>query len=143
MPIPDASVVVDWVRPDADVDGPEQRLIRRIAAAGADLHAPHLLIQEVANALLTGVRRGRWTASEADESFISLDQLPIIRHSDNNDLERAWELARRYDEHPFYDMVYVAAAERLGTVLISSDRRLRERIRRPELVVGPDEWMAG
>lgn len=119
----------------------EERLLARLESAGAELHAPHLLIQEVANALLTGVRRGRWTPVAADDAFTTLDQLPLIRYSVNNDLERAWDLARRYDEHPFYDMVYVAAAERLGTVLITSDQRLRDRIRRPELVVGPDEWV--
>lgn len=142
MPVLDASVVVEWVAPGAVADTAEQRLIRRLSEAGVDLHAPQLLIQETANTLLTGVRRGRWTTAEADEAFTVLDQLPIIRHADNNDLERAWDLARRYDEHPFYDMVYVATAERLGTVLISSDQRLRNRIRRPGLVVGPDEWTA-
>ncbi len=134
---------MEWVVPRADVDGPEQRLLRRLAASGVELHAPHLLVQETANALLTGVRRGRWTAAEADESFTLLDQLPLIRHTENNDLERAWDLARRYDEHPFYDMVYLATAERVGQVLVTSDRRLRERVRRPGRVVEPDEWVAG
>ncbi len=141
MPVLDASVVVDWVTP-SDPEGSAHQLLRRLALAGDALHGPHLVIQESANALLTGVRRGRWTSAEADDAFGALDRLPLIRHASNNDLERAWDLARRYDEHPFYDMVYVALAERLGDVLITADVRLRDRMRRPDLVVGPDDWLA-
>lgn len=140
VPVIDASVVVDWVVPSPQEDGHARRLMRRLADAGASIHAPHLVIQETGNALLTGVRRGRWSASEADEAFSALDRLPIIRHAENNDLERAWELARRYDEHPFYDMVYLAVAERLGDVLVTADVRLQNLVRRPGLVVAPDEW---
>lgn len=142
MPVLDASVVVDWVAPAHDADSAERRLLGRLIETGAELHAPHLLIQETADTLLSGVRRRHWTAAQADESFTILDRLPIVRHAENNDLERAWDLARRYDEHPFYDMVYVAMAERLGMVLITSDKRLRNRVRRPGLVVGPDDWSA-
>ncbi|MCX6397187.1 MAG: type II toxin-antitoxin system VapC family toxin [Propionibacteriales bacterium] len=141
MPVLDASVVVEWISPVVRNDSPESRLLHRLAAADVPLHAPHLLIQEAGNALLTGVRRGRWTPAQADEAFGELDRLPLIRHAVNNDLERAWELARRYDEHPFYDMVYVAVAERVGDVLVTCDERLRQRIRKPGLVVSPDEWV--
>jgi predicted nucleic acid-binding protein len=27
------------------------------------------------------------------------------------DLQRAWELSRRYDNHPIYDLLYVALAD--------------------------------
>jgi len=40
----------------------------------------------------------------------------------------AWDLSRRYDEHPIYAMVYVALAERLGEDLITADQRLRARV---------------
>lgn len=140
MPVLDASVVVDWIVADPDRDGASHRLMSRLAEAHVDLHAPHLLFQEAGNALLTGVRRGRWTPDEADESFGLLDRLPVIRHAESVDLIRAWDLSRRYDEHPLYDMVYVAVAERIGDVLITADERLLGKVRRPGLVVGPDEW---
>ncbi|MCW2783719.1 MAG: vapC3 [Marmoricola sp.] len=142
MPVLDASVVVEWISPVADPDGPEIRLMHRLARAGVVLHAPHLLIQEAGNVLLTGVRRGRWTPAEADEAFGDLDRLPLVRHADNNDLERAWELSRRYDEHPIYDMVYLAIAERLDEVLVTADQRLLDRVRRPGRIVRPDDWSA-
>ena len=53
-------------------------------------------------------------------------------------LDRAWELSRRFDEHPVYDMVYVAVAERLGTQLITADAALRTRLVTMPYVVGPD-----
>lgn len=54
------------------------------------------------------------------------------------DLDRAWELSRRYDEHPLYDMLYVALAERLEQQLITADTDLRRRLTLPFLA-GPDE----
>ena len=50
---------------------------------------------------------------------------PVIRRADTPaDRERAFELARRYDNWPVYDMVYVALAERLGTEFYTADERL-------------------
>jgi len=47
-------------------------------------------------------------------------------------------LSRRYDNHPVYDMLYVATAEALRTILITADETLLQRlshvswVRRPE-----------
>ena len=57
---------------------------------------------------------------------------------DGRDLDRAWDLARRYDDHPIYDMVYVAVAERRGAVLVTADEGLRRRLSTLAWVVGPD-----
>src|SRR5438445_645163 len=43
-------------------------------------------------------------------------------------LDRAWELSRRYDNHPVYDMLYAATAEAAGMVLITADETLLERL---------------
>ena len=58
---------------------------------------------------------------------------------DAPDRARAFELARRYDNWPVYDMVYVALAERLGTELITADQRLRTRLAHLGWVRGIDE----
>jgi predicted nucleic acid-binding protein len=55
------------------------------------------------------------------------------------DLDRAYELARRYDEHPIYNMLYVAVAERMRTTLITADERLRSRLTALSWVIGPDQ----
>lgn len=128
MPVVDASVVVDWVAPDADPNGAAGRLLDRLVATADQLFVPRLLLQEVANALLTGVRRRRWSGAEADQAFLLLHRLPVRLADEPADLHQAWELSRRYDEHPLYDMVYVALAQRLQQPLFTADRALRRRV---------------
>ncbi|MGZ5418288.1 MAG: hypothetical protein ACXWDI_14015, partial [Nocardioides sp.] len=36
----------------------------------------------------------------------------------------------RYDQHPIYDTLYVAVAERLGQRLVTADRALASRVAR-------------
>ncbi len=112
MPVVDASVVVDWVAPRTPTDSPSMQVLSRLAAQRAELFAPRLLLEEVTNAIVTGIRRRRWTGSEADTAFLRMQTLPVRLVDTPADLDRAYELARRYDEHPVYDMLYVAVAER-------------------------------
>ncbi len=90
--------------------------------------APELLYVECANALISGVRRNRWVGSEADAAYGILMRLPVRAVSDRRYVERAWELSRRYDNHPVYDMLYAATAEALGTTLITADETLLQRL---------------
>jgi predicted nucleic acid-binding protein len=140
MPVVDASVVVDWVAPAVDAQGPARRLLRALAAQGDVVIAPRLVLEEVANALLTGVRRGRWDGTQADVAFMLLRRLPIRLLDSWEDLERAWDLSRRYDEHPVYDMLYVALAERLGERLVTADEQLQRRLAGLGFVVGPSSF---
>lgn len=139
MPVIDASIVVDWVAPDADPRLPALSLLERLAAADAELLAPRILMEEVANALLTGTRRGRWSGADADAAHTLLHELPVRLIDEPRDVERAWELARRYDNHPIYDLVYVAVAERRATQLITADAVLQRTLSRLDWVVGPEE----
>lgn len=127
MPVVDASVVVDWVAPDSDPSLPARRLLAQWAEQDADVLAPRLLLEEVGNALLTGVRRDRWSGAQADTAFAALLRLPIQLRDTPADVARAYELSRRYDEHPIHDMIYIAMTERLGEQLVTADRRLPER----------------
>lgn len=137
MPVVDASVVVDWVAPDADANGPARRLLDRWAAEDVTVLAPRLLLEEVANALLTGCRRGRWDGTSADTAFGLLERLPVTLVDDRLDLGAAWELSRRYDNHPVYDMVYVAVARRLDEQLVTADESLVRRLGSPDFVALP------
>jgi predicted nucleic acid-binding protein len=131
VPVVDASVVVDWVAPDADPDGPALRLLSRLGEERQPVVGPRLLLEEVANALLTGVRRGRWDGAAADAAFEGLRTMPVNLVDDLRDLPRAWDLSRRYDEHPVYDMVYVAVAQRRGETLFTADAQLVRRLNLP------------
>jgi predicted nucleic acid-binding protein len=137
MPVVDASVVVDWVAPGIDPDGPAGLLLARLADDGRTVLAPRLLLEEVTNALLTGIRQRRWSGAEADSAFVLLRGLPVRLVDQPADLDRAYELSRRYDEHPVYDLVYVAVAERLGEQLVTADAALRRRLAGLDFVVGP------
>lgn len=46
----------------------------------------------------------------------------------DDDSARAFELARRHDANPVYDMVYLALAERISGTLVTADRRLLDRV---------------
>lgn len=141
MPVVDASVVVDWVAPDADPELPAVAVLARLSADDAELLAPRLLIEEVSNALLTGVRRRRWSGAEADVARALLRRLPVQLLDDLRDLDRAWDLARRYDNHPIYDLLYVALAERRGTQLITADMRLRQTLLGLDWLVTPEQLL--
>ncbi|MDP8930615.1 MAG: type II toxin-antitoxin system VapC family toxin [Actinomycetota bacterium] len=137
MPVVDASVVVDLIAPDRDPQSRVVELAARWARDGVDLVGPRLLQEEVLNALLTGIRRRRWDGAAADGAAVLLDRLPIVLGDVHLDRDRAWELARRYDDWPIYDMVYVALAERLGEQLVTADDRLRRRLAHLGWVVAP------
>lgn len=142
MPVVDASVVVDWVAPHVDPELPAVVVLAHLAAQDAELLAPRLLMQEVANALLTGIRRGRWSGLEADRAFALLRELPVRLVDESRDLDRAWDLSRRYDDHPIYDMLYVALAERSRTQLVTADAALRRVLVGFEWVIGPEDALA-
>lgn len=143
MPVVDASVVVDLVAPSVEVEAPAKLLMKELARAGADVVAPALLWLETSNALLAGVRRGRWDGAAADSAAAQLDEVPVRRADIPADRLRAFELARRYDNWPVYDMVYVALAERLGTEFYTADERLRARMAHLPWVLGLADAAAG
>ena len=141
MVVVDASVVVDWVAPGVDPTLPSVLLSDRLTFDGEELLAPRLLLEEVANALLTGIRRRRWTGHAADGAWSLLRRLPVRLADEPRDLERAWDLARRYDAHPTHDMLYVAVAERSRGLFVTADDALRERLVGRDWVVAPADLL--
>lgn len=141
MPIVDANVVFDWVAPRIDPEHPSLGLLDRLVGADEDLCAPRLLIAEVCNVLVSGVRRGSWSGAEADRSQLLLSDLPVSLEDDPRDFHRAWWLARRYDNHPFYDLIYVALAERKGMTFVTRDVKLKRRLSDLDFVVEPHELL--
>ena len=142
MTVVDASVVVEFLAPDAPEADATVLLFERWARTGEDLHAPAMLPLEVMNALLTGVRRQRWDGADADAACRLAASLPISTHDDVRDRDRAWELARRYDNYPIYDMLYVALAERLDHPLVTLGDRLHRRLAHLGWVLRPDDALA-
>ena len=141
MPVVDASVAIDWVAPGVPATAPAVKLLDRLARASVEIVCPRLLFEEVSNALVSGIRRRRWNGAAADASHRLLMSLPVRIADDQRDLRRAWELARRHDNHPVYDMIYVALAERTATELITGDKALRNRLVHLAWVLAPEQAM--
>lgn len=87
----------------------------------SDLHAPHLMDVEVLQVLRRLCARGELADARAEEAVGDLADLPLIRHSHELLLGRAWELRSNLS---IYDGVYVALAELLDAPLWTLDRRL-------------------
>ena len=111
--------------------------LHRLSRVEEAVIAPELLQLECANVLAAGVRRNRWTGTDADAACERLFALPIRLMSDRGHLPRAWELSRRYDNHPVCDMLYAAVAEAMGVELITADRVLLQRLGRLGWVRAP------
>jgi predicted nucleic acid-binding protein len=139
VPVVDASVIVEVIAPTVRPDAPAIEFMEKLASGQARVVAPALLWLEVSNALLTGIRRSRWDGVAADSAAARLDRLDVRAADTAPDRARAFELARRYDNWPVYDMLYLALAERLGTEFYTADEKLRARLAHLPWVRGLDD----
>ena len=118
----DASIAVKWVIPEVLSD-----LADRVRDGEADVLAPDLLLVEVANALWRKTTVKEISAREADAAFDLVRRSGIDLRPTAPLLPRAMDLARRID-HPVYDCVYLALAEREGVAFVTADQRLLRRL---------------
>lgn len=116
MIVLDASAAVDLLVTRAS----SPALAERVLDAG-DLHAPHLIDVEIAQALRRLAAAGALSDDRATDARSDAALLPIVRYPHLALLERAWELRDRVST---YDGVYLALAELLGAPLVTCDRHL-------------------
>lgn len=89
-----------------------------------ELHAPALIRLEAGNALRTITARKGLTEEDARDAFALLLAAPVRLHEpDAGALVDAFALALRL-RHPLYDCAYLALAGRLGTLVVTADKRL-------------------
>jgi predicted nucleic acid-binding protein len=96
--------------------GPARRVLGE-----EQVHVPHLIDSEVANALRRGVADSRIEPGDAWSALDRWRWLGLSRHSIFGLLERVWELRENLSA---YDASYVALAESLGCALLTADARL-------------------
>jgi len=110
-------------------DGPARK-----ALATEQLHAPHLIDSEVANALRRRVAAQQITADAGWTALEAFRHLGMTRYPVFALLERVWELR---DNLSAYDASYVAVAELLECTVLTADARLSRApgIRCPVTVV--------
>ena len=116
--IVDASVALKWLvsEEDSDVAG---RLFTDIH----EIHAPRLMVSEVANALWRkAALQGLIEIQEAEARLESLSSMAIIWEADEMVCADALRIAMALN-HPAYDCVYLALARRIDATLVTADER--------------------
>ena len=114
----------------------ESRSLVDLLRSASTVVAPRLFVVETANALWKYVRAGHLAESEAIEALraaISLVTHPV----DDADLAvEALTTAARFD-HPVYDAMYATLARRLGGVVATRDRRLKDLLAKLRIYAMP------
>ncbi|MGI8438884.1 MAG: type II toxin-antitoxin system VapC family toxin [Thermoleophilaceae bacterium] len=97
-----------------------EAISRRLAADG-DHAAPHIIDVEIFGVVRREHLRGRLDRTEAGQAVEDLEAWPGERFGHRLLLTRAWRLR---DTVRGWDAMYVALAEALGAILVTTDRRL-------------------
>lgn len=112
----DTSVAIKWI---VDEEGSDKAELLQ----GADMVAPALFRIEAGNVLRTLAAKQILGNDRAIDLFLFLQTAPVTIIDADELLERrALDLALAL-EHPIYDCVYLALAERMDRRLITADRR--------------------
>ena len=117
MIVLDASVMVEVLLNKPSVE----RFLYRLFDPHEELHAPHLIDLEVAQALRRYQASGEISLQHARQELQAFTEMPLERHPHWPFLERIWELRRNLTA---YDAAYVALAEVLEAPLLTCDRAL-------------------
>jgi len=103
------------------IGGPGAEEIRQRLAADGDHAAPHIVDVEVFGVIRREHLRGRLDRTEAAQAVEDLQTWPGERFGHRLLLSRAWQLR---DTVRGWDAMYVALAEALDAVLLTTDDRL-------------------
>lgn len=103
------------------IGGPGAEAIRNRLNSDNDHAAPHVVDVEVLGVIRREHHRGRLDRTEATQAVEDLQAWPAERFGHRLLLARAWELR---DTVRGWDAMYVALAEVLDAVLLTTDGRL-------------------
>jgi predicted nucleic acid-binding protein len=95
---------------------------RAILASRRPLHAPDLLVTEVANVIWKRHGRKEIDETEAHDLLTDCLRLPLVLTPSADLVEPALAIALR-TRRTVYDCLYLALAVRMKSVLVSGDRR--------------------
>jgi predicted nucleic acid-binding protein len=92
------------------------------------LQAPELIVPELTNAAWKKCLREEITRKQAQMIVAAVPRYVSVLYSISLDHERALEIALLL-KHPVYDCVYLACAERVGGIVVTTDRVLLRRVK--------------
>ncbi len=123
----DANVGVKWF-----IEEPRSSAARKILEKGSSFIAPDIFIPEICNVVWKKVKQQEVTA-EQGQAIVSNISAILDRIVPSPDLaNRAFSLAVRHN-HPVYDCLYLALAERESFILITDDAKLVTIAKRAKL----------
>ena len=114
----DASVAVKWFAQES-LHEEALRLLDHVEL----LQAPDLIVAEVTNIAWKKRIRGEINFPQAEAIATAIRQYIPVLHSSTELNERALEIALALN-HPVYDCLYIACAEKTDAILITADERL-------------------
>ncbi len=117
MPVLDTSILVAYL-----LNEPVANLALEMLT-GPAAHAPDIIRLECGNALINALRQQRIEASQVLPRLDLVARLPFTEHDHRPYLRRAVELSLDHHRRP-YDGIFIALAERLETVMITTDAKL-------------------
>ncbi|MDE0332626.1 MAG: type II toxin-antitoxin system VapC family toxin [Nitrospinae bacterium] len=113
----DASVAVKWL---IEEEGSESA--KWLLEGEHELHAPRLMVSEIANALRRRTRMGDVQLGEAGELVSIVPEMPLHWADDEKVCADAVRIAIALDAS-VYDCIYLALAHRVGAKLVTADDR--------------------
>lgn len=122
----DASVAIKWFVGEADSDAADRLLDQAL-----ELHAPVLLMTELANGLWKNRQSNHIDTEQAEASLKNIGRTIGHWHSMGPLLADALAMAIRLD-HPIYDLLYIALAKKHAMQCVTADQRFIRKIQETE-----------
>ncbi len=137
--IVDASVAIKWFV-EENLHDEALELLEQFDR----LQAPELIVAELTNVVWKKRRRKEITKGQAQTIVSVIPNYVSVLYPILLDHERALEIAI-FLEHPAYDCLYLACAERVGGRVVTADRTFLRKVKGSsfaDLVVFLPDWVA-
>lgn len=122
----DASVIAKWVLPGEPFQDKAVRLKEDHVSGIAELCAPSLVVQEVANALWRAIKLEKISEADAKEALRALNDMRIELHElDWAQISEGLSIACDLDL-TVYDVSYIFLVDKMRVPLITADQKLYE-----------------
>jgi len=124
----DASMALAFVLQDEPLHAQAVAVVEELDSQGARLCSPALFAYEVDSVIRLRQWKGTLTEEEAEEARAILAAMSIQLEFDEADRNRAFEIARDYEQPRVYDASYAAHAQARGVELLTTDRPFFEAV---------------